>query len=172
MRQQQTVSKPLRERPLRLRGFLEYELRDARTNEVVRRGKSKNVVTAIGRGGALKSVFVATQALHQWMMLGTDASATASNSTALGGYFSIINSTRATTATTTATNSACTFTLAASWNSTETHASSTNPGISEFALLNSSATGASMTMFNRVTTSAAIVFTTSNTLAVTITITN
>jgi hypothetical protein len=175
MRQaQQRVSKPLRERPLRLRGFLEYELRNARTNEVVRRGKTKNVVTAIGRGYALKQIIAGAQTanLIQWMMLGTDASATASNSTALGGYFSIINSTRATTATTTATNSACTFTLAASWNSTETHASSTNPGISEFALLNSSATGASMTMFNRVTTSAAIVFTTSNTLAVTITITN
>lgn len=163
----------LKEEPLRLRGYLEYVLRDARTGDVLRRGRSKNVVTAIGRAWALKQIIAAPGAATQilsWMMLGTDSSAPASNSSQLGGYFSIINSTRATTASTTATNSPCTFTLAASWASNETHASSTSIG--EFALLNSSTTSGTMTCFNRVTTSPVINFQSTNTLAVTITITN
>ena len=167
------TARKIRERPLRLRGFLEYQLRDARTGELVRKGKSKNVVTAVGRGWALKQIIAAPGAATQilsWMMLGTDAAATASNSSQLGAYFSVINSTRATTASTTATNSACTFSLAASWNSNETHASSTS--ISEFALLNSSTTSGTMTMFNRVTTGTPINFQNTNTLSVTITITN
>lgn len=161
----------MKEQPLRLRGWLEYQLRDARSGEIVRKGRSKNVVTYIGRSFALKAIASATQPLIQWMMLGTDAAATNATQTALGSFFSIINSTRATTGMTTSAAAAnITFTLAASWNSNETHANST--AINEFALLNSSTTSGTMTMFNRVTTSSPINFQSTNTLAVTITITN
>jgi len=160
----------LKEEPLRLRGWLEYQLKDARTGQIVQKGKSSNVVTFKGRSQALMAIGSATQPLIRWMMLGTHTSATNSSQTGLGAFFSIIDSTRATTAMTTATDGPCTFTLAASWNTNETHLSSS--AINEFALLNSSTTAAGMTMFNRVTTGSVINFGNTNTLSCTITITN
>src|SRR5262245_54259297 len=95
MRQTKTRIKHLnqvKEEPLRLRGHLEYVLRNARTGEIVQRGKSKNVVTAVGRSWALKQIIAAPGAATQilgWLAMGTDAAATASNSSQLGAYFSI-----------------------------------------------------------------------------------
>lgn len=154
---------------LRLRGALEYCLRDARTGRIVRRGKKHNVITAVGRSYALKQIIAAPVTnILGWMALGTAAGATASNSSNLAGYFSI--KALGTTASTTGTDSACTFTGAVSWASSDTHTSSNS--ISEFALYNSSTTTGGATMMNRLTTGTPINFATSNTLAITITITN
>src|SRR4030095_736741 len=46
----------------KLRGYLEYVLRDAVTGEVVGRGKKKNTVTASGRGWALERLVSASNA--------------------------------------------------------------------------------------------------------------
>jgi hypothetical protein len=170
MKRQLKQTDQLQEEPLKLRGYLEYCLRDARTGRIVQRGKKHNVITAIGRSYALKQIIATPAATNilGWLALGTGAGATASNSSALGGYFSI--KALGTTASTTATDSACTFTGAVSWASSDTHLSSSQ--ISEFSLWNSSTTSATATMFNRLTTGTPINFATSNTLAVTITITN
>lgn len=165
-------NEPLQDNVLRLRGFLEYCLRDARSGRIVRRGKGENVVVFTGRNFALKQLVsgqVQSAQVLQWLALGTSSGATNSSQSNLAGYFSIKGGTDATTGiTATATDAACTFTLAVSWNSTQTHASSS--AIAEFALYNSSGTNGA-TMFNRLTT-AAINFSSTNTLAVTITITN
>lgn len=156
--------------PLKLRGYLEYVLRDARTGEIVSRGKKKNTVSCTGRGWALAKLTGGSSnaGVLTTLAIGSSSTAPSSNDTQLGGYATI----RAlgTTALTTATNTACTFTGAASFASNETWTNSSQIG--EFALYNSSATGGGGTMFNRVNTATYINFATSNTLAVTITITN
>lgn len=153
-----------------LRGYLEYVLRNAKTGEIVKRGKIKNVVTAAGRSYALKQIASATAPLIQAIALGRDSSATASNSSQLVSYDTI--RTIGTSNFTTATNTPCTFQAAVSFQSNETWAGGTNPGIGEFALYNSNTTGGSAIMFNRVTTSALITFASTNTLAISISITN
>lgn len=162
---------PLYDDALKLRGYLEYCLRDARSGRIVRRGKGKNVVVFFGRSYALKQLVsgnVQSAQVLQWLALGTSSGATNSSQSQLDGYFSIKGGASATTAITTNTNAACTFTLAVSWASDQTHASSS--AIGEFALYNSSGT-AGATMFNRLQTTA-INFASTNTLAVTVTITN
>lgn len=154
---------------LKMRGYLEFCLRDARTGAVVRRGKQHNTVTCWGRGWALERLTPSSnaQVLSSIAIGSNSATAPASNQSALVSYMTIKNF--GTTGLTTATNSACTFTGAVSFASNETWTNSSQIG--EFALYNSSATG-SGAMFNRVTTGTYINFATSNTLAITITITN
>lgn len=151
----------------KLRGYLEYVLRNAQTGEVVRRGKGPNTVAAGGRGWALARLTPDSNAqILSSIAIGSVSAAPTSNDTALAGYLTIINF--GTTGLTSATNSACTFTGAASFASDETFSGSDQIG--EFALYNSAASDG--TMFNRLNTTTYINFATSNTLALTITITN
>lgn len=152
---------------IRLRGCLEFELKDSRTGEVIRKGKAKNVVTYDGRSWVIDRIVSTDAQVISALAMGTDASATASNQTNLAGYFSIRT---VSLAKTTNTNAVPYFQATVSWNSNETHASSSS--ISEFALYQSGATGAGGRMFNRVTTATPINFGSTNTLAVTLTVSN
>jgi len=154
---------------LKLRGYLEYVLRDARTGKIVRRGKTRNTVTAGGRGWAMARLTPGSdaQVLSSIAIGSISSTAPSSNQTALGGYMTIANF--GTTGLTSATNTACTFYGAVSFNTNETWSGSSQIG--EFAIYNSSATG-SGTMFNRVVTASYLNFATSNTLSVSISITN
>jgi hypothetical protein len=153
---------------IRLRGSLEYVLRNAVTGEVVGRGNKKNVVTAGGRGWALARLTAGSNAqIMSAIAIGSVSTAPASNDSAMGGFQTIRNF--GTTGLTSATNTACTFTGAVSFASNETWTNSSQIG--EFAIYNSSGS-AGATMFNHLATASYINFATSNTLAVTITITN
>jgi hypothetical protein len=157
--------------PLKMRGYLEFVLRDARTGAVVKRGRRHNTVTCWGRGWALERLTPSSnaQVLSSIAIGSNSATAPASNQSALVSYMTI--KAFGTTGLTTSTSAACTFTGAVSFASNETWTNSSQIG--EFAIYNSSATNnAAAAMFNRVTTSTFINFATSNTLAVTITITN
>jgi hypothetical protein len=152
----------------KLRGELEFVLRNAQTGEIVQRGKKANTVSCSGRGWALQKIQNSADTTYlRLIAIGSNSSAAASNQSALGASATI----RAlgTTALTTATDSACTFTGAASFASNETWTNSSQIG--EFALYNA-ASISSGTMFNRLNTATYINFATSNTLAITVTITN
>lgn len=154
----------------KMRGYLEFVLRDAVTGDIVKKGKKRNTVSCGGRGWALAKLTGGSSNTNviTALAIGSDsASAPASNQSNLVSYMTIKN--LGTTALTTATNSACTFTGAVSFASNETWSGSGQIG--EFALFNNT-TNSSFTMFNRVTTNSYINFATSNTLAITITITN
>jgi hypothetical protein len=150
---------------------LEYVLRDAATGEIVRKGKKKhNTVTAWGRGYALHRLAGAgsnASALSA-LAIGSSSGAPSSNDTNLAGYTTI--KVFGTTAITSATNTACTWTAAVSFASNETFSNSSQIG--EFALYNSGATGGGAVMFNRLNTNPYINFGSTNTLAITVTITN
>ena len=153
---------------LKLRGYLEFCLHDARTGKVVAKGGKYNTVTAKGRGWALERLTPSSNAqVMSAVAIGSVSTAPASNDTVMGGYMTIRNF--GTTGLTTATNSACTFTGAVSFASNETWTGSSQIG--EFAIYNSSGTGGA-TMFNHLNTATYINFATSNTLGITITITN
>jgi|WetSurMetagenome_2_1015567.scaffolds.fasta_scaffold02468_3 hypothetical protein len=154
---------------LKLRGYLEYCLRDAATGKVIKKGKTHNTVTCWGRGWALAKLTPASdsQVMSSIAIGSVSAVAPASNQSALQGYMTIRNF--GTTGLTSATNTACTFMGAVSFNTNETWSGSSQIG--EFAIYNSSATG-SGAMFNRVITATYINFATSNTLAISISITN
>jgi hypothetical protein len=156
----------------RMRGFLEYALRDAQTGDIVQRGKAENTVTAWGRGiamGRMIQGYAASNASGlSAIAFGSVSTAPASNDTVMGGYETIVPF--ATTAITSATNSAVTFTAAVSFASNQTWTSSTRIG--EFALYNSGGTGGGAVMFNHLATATYIDFDSTNTLACTITITN
>lgn len=167
------------ERPIRtlhdsikLRNYLEFVLRDARSNKIVKKGKTFNTVTCWGRGWALARLTPASNAqVLSWLAIGSNsATAPASNQSQLVSYATI--KAFGTTGLTTSTNAACTFTGAVSFASNETFSGSNQIG--EFAVYNSSLTtdNTNACMFNRLTTSTYINFATSNTLAITITITN
>ena len=154
---------------LRMRGHLEYILRDARTGRIVRRGEKDNVVTFAGRGWALaqlNSVSSVAANLMLALAVGSSTAAVATSQTALSSYLTIRNA--GTEGFTSSTSAAPTYTMAVSWASNESLGS-----VGEFALYNRTATNAaSAIMFNRVTTATQINFQSTNTLAVTITITN
>ncbi|MDM7911997.1 MAG: hypothetical protein QUS09_02775 [Methanotrichaceae archaeon] len=154
---------------IKFRGYLEFVLKDARTGKVVKRGKTHNTVTAGGRGWAMAKLTPASdaQVLSAIAIGSISSTAPSSNQTALGGYMTIRNF--GTTGLTSATNSACTFYGAVSFNTNETFSGSSQIG--EFAIYNSASTGSGV-MFNRVVTASYINFATSNTLAVSISITN
>jgi hypothetical protein len=156
---------------IKFRGYLEFVLKDARTGKVVKKGKTHNTVTAWGRGWAMARLTPGSnaQVLSAIAIGSISSTAPSSNQTALGGYMAIRNF--GTTGLTSATNSACTFYGAVSFNTNETFAGSSQIG--EFAIYNSASTNnAAAAMFNRVVTASYINFATSNTLAVSISITN
>jgi hypothetical protein len=152
----------------KLRGHLEYILRNAQTGEIVQRGKGHNTVTASGRGWALAKLNYSTnQTYLQAVAFGSNsATAPTSNDSSLVSYTAI--KTIGTTGLTSASNTTCVFTGAVSFASTETWTGSNQIG--EFGLYNSNTSAG--TLFNRLTTGTYINFATSNTLAVTITISN
>jgi len=153
----------------KLRGQLEYVLRDSRTGVIVERGKHHNVVTATGRGFALgRLVSASNTSLLTAIAVGSTTTAPTSNDTALGAWATARTFNVGTTLTS-ATNTACTFAAAASWASNETWTNSSQIG--EFALIWGTTSNA-FTLFNKITTGSFINFGTSNTLAVTISITN
>jgi hypothetical protein len=160
--------KPQMQDSIKLRGYLEFVLRDARTGKIVKRGKTHNTITCWGRGWALERLTPSSnaQVLSAIAIGSVSAVAPASNQSALQGYMTIRNF--GTTGLTTATNSACTFMGAVSFNTNETFSSSSQIG--EFAIYNSADSGGAM--FNRVVTASYINFATSNTLAISISITN
>jgi len=154
---------------VKMRGYLEYVLRDARTGKVVKRGKQRNTVACGGRGWALARLTPGSNAsVLASMAIGSISSlAPASNQSALAGYMTIQTFNAGTTLAS-ATNTTAKFQAAVSFASNETWSGSSQIG--EFGLYNNAAsTGV---MFNRVTTNAYINFATSNTLAVTISIEN
>ena len=124
---------------LKLRGYLEFVLRDARTGKIVKKGKTHNTVTCWGRGWALQRLTPASnaQVLSAIAIGSVSAVAPASNQSALQGYMAIRNF--GTTGLTTATNTACTFMGAVSFNTNETFTGSSQIG--EFAIYNSASTG-------------------------------
>src|SRR5215471_5559259 len=152
-----------------LRGQLEYVLRDARTGAVVRRGKKHNTVTFGGRGWVLAKLTPSSNTnLFTSLAIGATSTAPTSSDTNLASYQTIRNF-GANTTLTTSTNAACTWSGAVSFNSNETWTNSTSVG--EFAIFNAT-TNASFTMFNRLNTNPVINFASTNTLAITVTITN
>jgi hypothetical protein len=86
----------------------------------------------------------------------------------MGGFLTMVAA--ATQGCTTSKTASVTATFACSFASNQTFTNSSQIG--EFALFNSSAVAAGATMFNHITTNPYINFSTSNTLAITITITN
>jgi len=159
--------KALTDDAFKLRGYLEWVLRDAVTGKVVKRGRKQNTVTAGGRGWALARITPGSNAqVLSAIAIGSVSAAPTSNDSALAGYMTIIAF--GTTGLTSATNTACTFTGAASFASNETWSGSSQIG--EFGLYNSAGSGG--VLFNRLNTTTYINFATSNTLAITVTITN
>jgi hypothetical protein len=153
----------------KMRGYLEFVLRDSRTGEIVQKGQRHNVVTAAGRGYALGRVVSSSNtSLLTAIAVGSTTTAPTSNDTGLGAWATAKTFNVGTTLTT-ATNTACTFSAAASWASDQTWTNSSQIG--EFALILGTTSNA-YTGFNHITTGSFINFGTSNTLAVTITITN
>ena len=156
----------------KMRGYLEYVLRDAVTGEIVQKGKKHNVVTANGRGNALAKMTTTSNATSQCLSaiaIGSTTTAPTSNDGALGAWATARTFNVGTTLTT-ATNTPCTFQAAASWASNETWTNSSQIG--EFALILGTTSSAGAYLFNHITTGSFINFATSNTLAVTISITN
>lgn len=155
----------------KLRGYLEYVLRDAVTGNVVSKGHKDNVVTAAGRGMALShmiTTFNSTAQILSCIAIGSTSATQSSNDTGLNAWATAKTFNVGTTLTS-ATNTACTFSAAASWDSNQTWTNSSQ--IAEFALIMGT-TSSAYTAFNHITTNSYINFATSNTLAVTITITN
>ena len=153
----------------RLRGQLEYVLRDARTGEIVKRGKRHNVVTAAGRSWALgRIVNIAADSYLTAIAFGSISTGATSNDSAMNGYDTCVAFNNGTTLST-ATNAPCTFSASVSLASNSTWTNSTRIG--EFALFNNT-TNSTCTLFNHITTASYIDFRSTNTLAVTITITN
>lgn len=151
----------------KLRGYLEYVLRDARTGEVVQRGKKQNTVTFGGRGWALERLMSSSNVqILSAIALGSTSTAPTANDTNLPGYSQI--KVFGTQGLTTSPTAACTFTGAVSFSALETWAAGT--AIWEFGIYNSSTSAGRL--FNRLTTGTVINFASSNTLAITITITN
>ena len=163
---------------LKMRNYLEFVLRDARPGptrgRIVKKGKAFNTVTFGGRGYALARLTPGSTGygIIQAMALGSNsATAAATSQTALVSYMTIKTFNGGTTLST-STSAACTFSAAISFASTETWTNSSQIG--EFALYNSTAaesTGGSV-MFNRIVSSGYINFASTNTLAITISITN
>lgn len=152
---------------IKLRGALEYVLRNAFTGEVVQRGKTENAVVFRGRSWVLARIGTNTDSNYiQCMAFGSSSNNDDSSQTKLSSPTS--SRTIGTTAITTASNSTPSFSWAVSFTNTETWGQSSV--IREFALYNSSDSGG--TMLCRAVTGTDINFGTSNTLAVTYTVSN
>jgi hypothetical protein len=153
---------------IKLRGALEYVLRNAFTGEIVKRGRTENAVVFRGRSWVLSRIGTNTDSNYiQALAIGISSGNNDSSQTQMHAYTTI--KTIGTTAITTASNSTPSFSWAVSFTNTETFNGSSQ--IREFALYNSASTG-SGTMLARAITASDINFATSNTLAITYTISN
>ncbi len=148
---------------IKFRGALEFALANALTGEIIRRGKSENTVVTVGRAWMLNRLHTNNTQLIDRIYLGTDTTAPATGDSALGASFSSKSAGTISNAGTTANPPYLTF--AASWASNETHDSSS--AINEFGLFTDEPV-----LVGHVTTGSAINFSTSNTLAVTYTLSN
>lgn len=146
-----------------LRGSLEYALRDAASGEVVQQGANHNVVVTAGRSWILSRLYTNDSNTIDRVYLGTGTTAPATSQTALANSFS---SRSVGTFDNAGIGSATPFMrFNVSWASNETHASSSV--INEFGLF-----AANATMVGRLTTSSTINFSSTNTLAITYTLSN
>ena len=148
---------------IKLRGALEFVLSSAETGEIVNRGKSDNTVVTVGRAWMLKRLGSNNAQVISRIYLGTDTTAPATGDTALGGSFASKAAGTISTAGTTDNPPYATF--AASWASNETHDSSS--AINEFGLFTDEPV-----LVGHVTTASTINFGSTNTLAVTYTLSN
>ena len=146
-----------------LRGAIEFQLASAKTGEVIQSGRIENTVASNGRKWILNRIASSDANTIDRIYLGTGTTAPASTQTALVASATSRSAGTISTAGTSADPPYCTF--AASWASNETFTSSNS--ISEFGLF-----GANATMIGRVTTATPINFATSNTLAITYTLSN
>jgi hypothetical protein len=146
-----------------MRGAIEYALRNAATGEIIQRGRSKNTVVTVGRAWILNRIGSNDANVIDRIKLGTSTTAPATSQTDLQNSFASKSAGTVSNAGTTANPPYYTF--AASWNSNETHASSS--AINEFGLF-----AANGTMVGRVTTGSTINFGSTNTLSVTYTLSN
>jgi len=148
---------------IKMRGALEFTLRNAATGEIVESGKQENTVVTVGRAWMLDRLGSNDSQVIDRIYLGTDNTAPATTDTALGASFS--SKTAGTISNTGTSASTPYYTFAASWASNETHDSSSV--INEFGLFTDEPV-----LVGHVTTSSTINFSTSNTLAVTYTLSN
>lgn len=146
-----------------LRGAMELVLRNAQTGEIIRREKDNNAVVTVGRAWMLNRLGSNDSNVISKIFIGTDTQTPATGLTALAESFSSKNAGTLSGAGTTANPPY--FQFQVSWASNETHASSSN--IEEFGLFNDNDV-----MVGYLTTSAAINFGSTNTLAVTYTLSN
>jgi hypothetical protein len=146
---------------IRLRGMLEYVLRDAVTGEVVQRGKKHNIVTYAGRLWAHDKIIHTTTdgLILSAIAIGSVSTMPTTADTSLGG-FGVIKVASVTTG-------PGLWQGAVSFNSNETWLGSTQIG--EFGIYNSSAT-AGATLFNHAVTSPYINFGPQNSFSCTMSI--
>jgi hypothetical protein len=149
---------------IKLRGSIEYALRDAHTGALVQHGQAENVVLTVGRAYILNRIGsnVNTNLIDR-IYLGTSAASETNTHSGLQNSAASQTFNAGISASTTANPPYYVF--AASWNSNETFASSSV--INEFGLYASSGTAV-----GRKTTSATINFATSNTLSISYTLSN
>lgn len=148
-----------------LKGRMEYALRNAETGEIVQRGVQDNTVVTAGRSWGLLNLVSGQGQSSQvigWIAAGTDTTAPATGDSGLGSELTRIAV--GTFTTTNATSNPPSVAFIAQFATNEA-----NGTLAEFGLFNSSASG---TMFNHVTNSVTINKTTSNTLDITMTISN
>lgn len=143
------------------RGALEFALMD-RGGKVIERGRQVNSVVTVGRALILKRIGSNDAHVIDTLYLGKSDQTPATGLTALSQSFSSKVVGTSSTAGCTANPPYATF--AASWASNETHASSS--AIKEFGLYMSD------TMLGYLTTATAINFSSTNTLAITYTLSN
>lgn len=141
---------------IKLRGAIEWALRDAATGEIIQTGYNENVVVTAGRVWMLARIGSSSTDTISRIYLGNSTQATATALTALSASFS--SKAIGTVSSAQYTSNPPSYEFQASWASGDTHANSTN--IVEFGLY------AKDTMVGYLTTSAAINFQSTNTLAI------
>lgn len=148
---------------IKLRGSLEYALKDAATGEVVQGGSKNNQVVTVGRAWMLDRLHTNDSQTIDRIYLGTHTTGYDTGDTALGASFSSATFDNVSNASTTANPPYLEFYI--SWDSDETHANSS--AINEFGLFTDEPV-----MIGRVTTSSTIDFDSTNTLAITYRLSN
>jgi hypothetical protein len=153
---------------IKLRGFLEYQLRDAVTGEIVRRGKKHNTVTYSGRNWAMTRILNTTVAGNMLSALafGSVSTQPQPTDTQMAGFMFISNFASTTFNPGNASGPAQ-FSAAMSFAGSQ--ASLFPQPLAEFGIYNGSATN-SATLFNRYNTSPPIPFTSTNSFAITVTL--
>jgi len=154
---------------IKLRGMLEYVLRDAVTGEIVRRGKKGNTVTYSGRNWSMTRILNTTVTANMLSALafGSVSTTPQPTDTQLGGFMFISNFANNTTFIPGSANGPSQFSGAMSF--VQSQASLFPNPIGELGIYNGSATN-SATLFNHWNTSPPIPFTSTNTFSVTVTL--